>query len=257
MTAATRAVRLLYQMVTAKQNTDLGQAEVDRRLAYARSLVGPQTSIDIAVPASGPGAIESRADAAVAVPALLESVVAAERNGYDAVIISCFSDPGLEACRELVSIPVTASGQASMHVAAQLGSRFSVLSPGSVRSSRGDDLAARYGLGLRYASTRRTGLSVMDLARDRARTLDRLAEVATAAIDEDGADTLILGCMSMAFHGIEGELAERTGVPVVNPVPVSLMLAEMLARCRLAPSRQAYPAMPVPRVLAPADTGSR
>lgn len=236
-----RTIRLLYQMTTAKQHTDLGHAEVERRLAYCRSCVGPDTEVDISVPSEGPGSIESRADAAAAVPALMANVLKAEAQGYDAVIISCFSDPGLDACRELVSIPVTASAQASMHVAAQLGSQFSVLSPGKQRSSKGKENPRQYGLWDGFASVRPTGLSVMDLARDRKQTLDRLASAGRLAVEEDGADTLILGCMSMAFHGVEAELSELTGVPVVNPVPASLMMAELFVRCGLSPSRLAYP----------------
>ncbi len=235
-----KPVRLLYQMTTAKQHTDLGMAEVERRLAYCRSFLGPDTSVDISVPTEGPGSIESRADAAAAVPALMANVLKAEAAGYDAVIISCFSDPGLEACRELVSIPVTASAQAAMHVASQLGARFSVLAPGSRRSSRGGESPRRYRLQDSFASARLSGLSVMDLARNRDETLDRLAAAGRLAVDEDGADTLILGCMSMAFHGIEAELSQRIGVPVVNPVPASLMMAELFVRCGLRPSPLAY-----------------
>lgn len=242
-------IRLLYQMVTAKQNTDLGRAEVERRQDYVRALVGPNTTVDLKTPSVGPGSIESRADAAASVPHLLDAVVEAEHSGYDAVIISCFSGPGLDACRELVSIPVTASGQASMHLAAQLGSRFSVISPGKVRSSRDGENPIKYGLAQKYASTRASGLSVMDLARSRNDTLERLAEVGRAAVEEDGADVLILGCMSMAFHGIEAELTKIIGVPVVNPVPASVMMAETMVRCGLRPSRLAYPLVAPPEML--------
>jgi allantoin racemase len=236
-----RPVRLLYQMTTAKQKTDLGMAEVERRHAFLRTQVEPATTVDIAVPSRGPGSIESRYDSAMAVPLLLEAVMKAEADGYDAVVISCFGDPGLDACREIVSIPIVSSGQASMHVAAQLGSRFSIISPKEGAGSRVLENPRKYGFILNYASTRGAGLSVLDLARDRQRTLDRLAEVGARAVAEDGADTLILGCMSMAFHDISGELQDRIGVPVVNPVPASLALAELLVRANLRQSRKAYP----------------
>src|ERR1700730_5289125 len=236
-----KPVRLLYQMTTAKQMTDLGMAEVERRLAYVRSQVEPATSIDIAVPSRGPGSIESRDDSAMAGPLLLEAEMKAETGGYDAVVISCFGDPGLDACREIVSIPVVSSGQASMHVAAQLGARFSVISPKDGAGSRVLENPRKYGFLLNYASTRGSGLSVMDLARDRQRTVDRLVEVGGKAVQEDGADTLILGCMSMAFHDISRELQDRIGVPVVNPVQASLSLAELLVRAGLSQSRRAYP----------------
>jgi len=240
-TLGSRPIRLLYQMTTAKQKTDLGMAEVERRHAFLRTQVGATTTIDIGVPSRGPGSIESRYDSAMAVPPLLEAAQQAEKNGYDAVIISCFGDPGLDVCREIVSIPVVSSGQASMHVAAQLGARFSIISPKEGAGSRVLENPRKYGFLLNYASTRGSGLSVMDLARDRQRTLDRLAEVGGKAVKEDGADTLILGCMSMAFHDISRELQERIGVPVVNPVPASIALAELLVRADLSHSRKAYP----------------
>jgi len=95
-----------------------------------------------------------------------------------------------------------------------------------------------------YASTRGTGLSVMDLGRDREGTLARLAEVGRACVEEDGADVLILGCMSMAFHDITRPLQERLGVPVVNPVPASLAFAELCVRAGLGHSKRAWPTPP-------------
>lgn len=251
MSQARQNVRLLYQMVTAKQNTELGMAEIERRQAFARAFLGSDTTVDFAVPRQGPASVETRADAAVTVPALLEAVVQAEKDGYDAVIISCFSDPGLDACREMVSIPVTASAQASMHIAAQLGSRFTVISPGRQPTSRGDDNPRKYGLWDKFASVRRSGLSVMDLARDRGKTLEELAKVGMQAVEEDRCDVIILGCMSMAFHGIEHELSQRIGVPVVNPVPASLMTAELFVRCGLRHSLYSYPLAKPPVIVHP------
>lgn len=251
MRGARQQVRLLYQMVTAKQNTDLGIDEIERRQAFARTFLGSHTSVDFAVPRQGPASVESRADAAVTVPALLESVCKAEQDGYDAVIISCFSDPGLDACREMVSIPVTASAQASMHVAAQLGSRFTVITPGKKRTSRSEETPRKYGLWDKFASARQSGLSVMDLARDRSKTLEELAKVGMQAVEQDNCDVLILGCMSMAFHGIEHELSDRIGIPVVNPVPASLMMAELFVRSRLRHSVLSYPLAAPPVILHP------
>lgn len=237
-------VRILYQFATAKQKSELGMAEVERRHARLREWAGPGVEVEVGLPDRGPGSIESRTEALLSVPALLERAERAEGEGFDAMIVSCYSDPGMEAARELTSIPVVGSGQASMHVAAQLGGRFSILAPREGAGSRAYENPRKYGLALNYASTRGTGLSVMDLARDRERTLARLAEVGRRAVEEDGADTLILGCMSMAFHDVTAALQERVGVPVVNPVPASLALAAYLVRAGLTHSRVAYPTPP-------------
>lgn len=237
-------MKLLYQFATAKERTDLGQPEVERRHAFLRANVSPGVQVDVAVPEHGPGSIESRAEALYAVPAILDSVQRAEALGYDAIVFSCYSDPGLDAARELVGIPVVGSGQASMHVAAQLGARFSIIAPLDGGGSKASDNPWKYGFVRQYASTRGCGLSVMDLGRDREGTLMRLAEVSRACVEEDGADVLILGCMSMAFHDITRPLQERLGVPVVNPVQAGLALAELCVRAGLSHSKKAYPTPP-------------
>lgn len=51
----------------------------------------------------------------------------AEKDGYDAVVIGCFYDPGAREARELVSIPVIVPAEATLHVAATLGHKFSII----------------------------------------------------------------------------------------------------------------------------------
>lgn len=237
-------IRIRYQFATAKHLSEVGMAEVERRQAKLRDWAGPGVTAEVGLPKSGPGAVESRTDAALTVPELLRNVIEAEHDGYDAVIVSCFSDPGMDAARELVRIPVVGSGICAMHVAGLLGGRFSIMAPGKGGGSKAYENPRKYGFSDSHASTRGVGLSVMDLAKDRDGALARIAEVGRRAIEEDGADTLILGCMSMAFHDVTDELSERIGAPVINPVPVSLGIAENLVRCGLSQSRIAYPAPP-------------
>lgn len=242
-------IRVLYQFATAKQRTDLGAAEVERRRAYLQARAAPDVEVSVATPAAGPGSIESDLDAALAVPELLKTVERAAAEGFQAVIISCFSDPGLEAAREVAPIPVVGSSLCAMHVAAMLAPRFSVLSPRS-GGARSRELARRHGLEGFFATSRGIGLSVMELARDRAACLAAAERAARLAVEEDGAEALVLGCMSMAFHDVAEELQPRLDVPVVNPVPVSLGVAETLVRARLVHSKVSYPTPPKREFLA-------
>ena len=237
-------IRIRYQFATAKHLSEVGMAEVERRKARLDGWAGPGVEVDVGLPQSGPSSVESRTDAALTVPEFLRNALQAEHDGYDAVIVSCFSDPGMDAARELVSIPVLGSGICAMHVAALLGGRFSILAPGTGGGSKAYENPRKYGFTDSHASTRGVGLSVMDLAKDRTAAIDRIAEVGRRAVEEDGADTLILGCMSMAFHDITGEISDRVGAAVVNPVPASLGLAESLVRSGLSQSRIAYPTPP-------------
>ena len=139
-------------------------------------------------------------------------------------------------------VNVVGPGAASLHLAAQLGTRISVLTP----SGRGyGRVAARLrGLGIAplLASVRGIDLSVMDLARQTPGALDKATAAARLAVQQDGADVLVLGCMSMAFlPGICESLSERLGVPVVNPVVAALKTAEAVVSMQLSHSKAAWP----------------
>jgi len=58
---------------------------------------------------------------------LVDSVIEAEKEGYDAVVISCFMDPGVREARSVVNIPVLGPGETSMMYATLLGSKFGVV----------------------------------------------------------------------------------------------------------------------------------
>ena len=142
----------------------------------------------------------------------------------------------------MLRIPVIGPGAASLHVAAQLGTRISLLTPAGRGYGRVAARMRALALGALLASVRGIGLSVMDLARQAPGALDKAAEAARAAVEEDRADVLVLGCMSMAFlPGICEDLSARAGVPIVNPVVAALKTAEMVAGMGLAQSKAAYP----------------
>jgi allantoin racemase len=235
-------MRILYQLTSPMDKT-VGPQEVARRQGVLQEQAAAGTEVTAEPTAKGPAAIESAHDAGLVVPELIRLAPLAERRGYHALIIGCYSDPGLDALRELVTIPVIGPGAASLHLAAQLGTRIGVLTP----SGRGyGRIAARLrGLGIAplLASVRGIGLSVMDMARQAPGALDKAADAARIAVDEDGADVLVLGCMSMAFlPGVTQALGERVGVPVVNPVIAALKTAEACAGMGLGHSKKAWPA---------------
>ena len=240
-------MKILYQLTSPMEKT-LGVGEMDRRLRVLRQFAGPETKVDIRSIPRGPGSIESSYDAALVVPELLQAVPQAERDGFDAVIIGCFSDPGMDPLREIVGLPVVGPGASAMHLAAQLGSRFSIISP----ADGGSRVAARMrslGLSDSFASLRGIAMSVLDLAQRREETLERIAEVSRSIAEQDGADVLVLGCMSMAFLDITDELQARVGLPVVNPVAAALKTAEMVVTMKLSHSKSAYPVPPEKEVL--------
>jgi len=234
-------MRILYQLTSPMHKT-MGAQEIARRQGILRELAADATEVDAEPIATGPAAIESARDAGLIVPELIRLGPLAQQRGFAALIIGCFSDPGIDALRELLTIPVVGPGAASLHLAAQLGTRIGVLTP----SGRGyGRLAARLralGIASLLASVRPVGLSVTELGLKAPGALDKAARAARAAVEEDGADALVLGCMSMAFlPGVCEALGERVGVPIINPVSAALKTAEALLSMRVAHSKKAWP----------------
>jgi allantoin racemase len=237
-------MRILYQLTSPMERTVLGKEEVERRRAFLQAKAAPGTEVLVWSNTTAPPSIESAYDAARSVPALLDLVHRAESDGVDGVIIGCFSDPGIEAAREIATVPVIGPGAASMHLATQLGTRFSIVSPLAGNQGRARARMRELGLEPCFASVRGMGMSVLDLARDREGALERIAQTGRQAVEEDGADILVLGCMSMAFLDLTLEVQRRVGVPVVNPVIAALKTAEMTVLMGLAHSELAYPQPP-------------
>ena len=99
-------MRILYILPGSLSQTELGAREVDRRHAILQRLAAPGTDVDIVDVPEGPGSIESAYEEYLSVPGTLRHVQEAARQGYAGAIIGCFGDPGLDAARELVEMPV-------------------------------------------------------------------------------------------------------------------------------------------------------
>lgn len=222
--------RILYQLTSPMHRT-LGTAEIERRREILAGAVSHLT-VEIAPTQDGPAAVEAIVDAARVVPELLSLAPSWETAGYDAVVIGCFSDPGVDALRDVVTLPVIGPGASAMHLAAQFGSRFSVLS--SSPTPRGLRARTRsLGLGELFVSERCVPCSVLDLARNPAAAMEGIVSVARACMS-DGADILVLGCMGMGFiPGLTERIQNEAGVTVVNSVMAGLKTAEAAATLKL------------------------
>lgn len=212
------------RILVINPNASVQMSDVIR--AQLRAVARPDVSVDVVNPPGAPPAIESALDAALCVPPLLDLVRAAHPRGYDAVVVACFSDPGLDAARELTDLPVVGIQNAAMHLAAQLGERFSVLTTSADRATVRERAALLAGLDRRLASCRPIGVSVLETVVNRDEVVRKVVQAGRLAIEEDGADVLILGCAGL------GDLAPRVstalGAPVVDPNAAALKLCETL-----------------------------
>ena len=237
-------IKIHYQFATAKGKTKNGNAEISKRLKFINKNIDKNSLVKLSIPENGPGSIETEYDEAIAIPNVIDGIVKAEKNKFNVAIISCFSDPGLSACREKVSIPVIGSGENAIFLASQLGNKFSILSPLKENGYAFKNKVLKMGLDKKYCSTRAINTSVLSLARNKISTLNKLVLAGRKAIDIDGANVLILGCMSMAFHDITGILEKKLKIPIINPVKASLLMAESIVKMKISHSKIAYPTPP-------------
>lgn len=168
----------------------------------------------------GPPGIETQAQVdGIVVPLLAHC---AALDAASAIVIACYSDPGLAAVREQSDCPVLGIAEASILTAMTLGQRFGIISilAGSVR--RHMRYVAAMGVTDRLAADLPLNLGVLELA-DEARTLDRLKSVGAALRDGAMADVLILGCAGMT--GFRVDLEKHLGVPVVEPCQAATAMA--------------------------------
>jgi len=237
-------MRIVYAIPGPMSRGPMGLAEMRRRENLLSSWAFPGTSVSVRDALDGPNSIESAYEEALSTPAGLDLVKTVVGEGADAVIIGCAGDPGLEAARELVDVPVIGPGEASILLACSLGHKFSVIGVFDGMQHGYRLQAFKAGCVDKFASMRASNVAVLDLMNDRENSLERVIAAGRAALEHDGADTLILGCMTMSFLGIEDAVADALGVPVVNAGRAALKMAEMLAGMDISHSRRAYPRPP-------------
>jgi allantoin racemase len=177
--------------------------------------------------------------------AAVERIIKAEKEGYDAVVISCMYDPGLFEAREVVDIPVMGTLEASGLVCMMMGQMFSIVCPDQVVTSVLRRTVDAYGFKARCASLRHIDCVACNLYPDKTPTeeiMRRLVEVGKKCV-EDGAEVLIPGCSiigTLYTKAFKKDPIDVIGVPVLDPQIVAFKMAEMMVDLRV---KVGYPAV--------------
>jgi allantoin racemase len=211
----------------------------------ARAVASPGTEIVTSTPGVGPISIESYYDEYLAIPSILEEIVKDEDH-FDAFVIACWSDPGIEAAREITSKPVVGIAEASMYVANMLGAKFGVATVLPRIYDLIEHTVAKVGLSSRCASIQCTSLSVVDTEDLRDSACEALEVAGRAAIVE-GAEAIALGCAGMS--GLDVELERRLGVPVIDSVAASIKMAEALVMLGKRTGKSLTYQLPEPKLI--------
>lgn len=186
------------------------------------------TTVDVTALHRGPHHVEYRYYESLVTPDVLHAVKRAENDGYDATVIGCFYDLALDASREVSEkMPVVAPAEATTHLATTLGDTFSVVVGRDKWVPQMRERVRTYGFSEQLASFRSVDLGVLEFQADEDRTKQRLRDAARAAVEEDGAEVVILGCT--AEYGFYEALQDDLGVPVLDAVTAPVKYAELLA----------------------------
>lgn len=226
-------------------NPDYGiSAEgIKMRCDVLQQYAGPDVKVSMQCLTDSQVYIDSSLDVVLAGPEIVTKAVVAEANGYDAVILYCFSDPAIDACREAVSIPVIGAGQAACLFAPVLGRQIGLLLADSHRIAEKKLFIQQTGIDYeRVCSIRGGEFRGKSIWENREEALQALTMAGRAMIEEEGVQLLILGCLS--FLGMAGQLSAALHIPVIDPAVAAVSMAESLVRQRLATSRLSYPAPP-------------
>ncbi len=232
--------RLAYLIPGPMDRTELGLAEVERRAAKLHSWAAAGTEISVRTTVAGPATIESIYEEYLATPPLAELAFDVAAEGFDAAVIGCFGDPGMDGLREVHDMLVVGPASASIALATTLGHKFSVVTVTESIVHALRRLVWEAGCNDALASVRFVELSVFEINQEPESAYGRMLTEGRRAVAEDGADTLILGCMSMGFLDVAERLTRELGVPVVNPVKAGLKLAEATVSMGLSHSKKAF-----------------
>lgn len=196
----------------------------------------------------GTRSIESEYDEVLCNPQTLSLAIKAEREGMDAVVVNCMSDPALGAIREALAIPAVGPNQAAMHTANMLGQKFGIVVLIDEVVPIHEKLAASYGLLSRLTEVVPTGIHAYEIAElvknDKQALFQALGKAAVKAA-RGGAHSIIIGCTGFlgCASGVRSYLREEgfAGIPVIDPIPNAILTAAKLCDLMLTQSKKTFP----------------
>ena len=219
----------------------------NRASQLSDDMVAPGFDVEFVAVGWGAALGDSYYDTMLMDMSVFEAGLKAEEEGYDAVCIDTVSDSGMYALRSRLSIPVIGPGQAAIHAACMLGHRFSILTMWDEWFPLYRKILGEYKMDSRCASLRsvKTRPDLSELLEGKEEVIfKKLEEQSLLAIEEDGADVIVLGSTTM--HQSHGYLRDVLPVPVINPGQIAYKLCEVFLELGLTHSKTAFPAPEMP-----------
>jgi len=182
-----------------------------------------------------------------------------EMGKYDAIATCGSIEPGFFAARMISKIPIAFCLHSAVHVASLIGDRFSIIELTDVMAAIIRHHVQLYGLSYKLASVRtlsRSSTYMLGLLRkykkeERMKVPEIKKVVADAvarcitAIEEDRADSLILGCPP--FQCFEDEIRQGLDeagyeeIQLIGELSAAVEMAKAMVNMKLTQAPRAYP----------------
>ncbi|MBV6289614.1 aspartate/glutamate racemase family protein [Pseudomonas aegrilactucae] len=215
-------------------NVNTTEAITQAIARQAQAVAAPGTEIVGLTPYFGTDSVEGNFESYLAAIAVMDRVLAYDQP-YDAVIQAGYGEHGREGLQELLDVPVVDITDAGASAAMFLGHAYSVVTSLDRTVPLIEDRLKLSGLFARCASVRASGLGVLELESQPLRAVEAIVQQAEQAVREDKAEVICLGCGGMA--GLDDQIRQRTGVPVVDGVTAAVKVAESLVQLGLSTSK--------------------
>lgn len=199
---------------------------------YFKKFKDPSTEIEVRSLKEGPDSIETYLDVALASPGIVD-IVMKEEERFDAFLIDCFADPGLDASREVSEKLVLGVAEVSMHVAALIANKFSVITTERNSIPWTEIQATNYSVGDKLVGVTSVDLGVSELEFNES----NYSKFLTQSREElsKGSEAIVLGCTRM--NPFAEKLQEDLRIPVLEPSKTSLKVTEGLTKIGVKHSR--------------------
>lgn len=223
-------------------NPDYGmtQEEMALRCHILEEYTAPDTQLAMVCPQSSGVELNSALDVVLAAPEIVQLAADGQNAGFDAVVLYCFSDPVIDACREALRIPVIGGAQASCLAALNVCRSFGVILADEARLPEKKLFLHTLGVSPerigQIASVNLNGISPW---ADRETTFKKLLACGQKMMRETHTEAIVLGCLS--FLGLAEPLSRVLGIPVIDPAVAAVTTAESIVRQRLFTSKVSYP----------------
>lgn len=223
-------------------NPDYGmtQEEMALRCRILEEYTAPDTQLAMVCPQSSGVELNSALDVVLAAPEIVQLAADGQNAGFEAVVLYCFSDPVIDACREALRIPVIGGAQASCLAALNVCRSFGVILADEARLPEKKLFLRTLGVSPeRIGQIAAVNLNGISPWADRETTFKKLLACGQKMMRETHTEAIVLGCLS--FLGLAEPLSRVLGIPVIDPAVAAVTTAESIVRQRLFTSKVSYP----------------